>query len=198
MSNSDIPTFTKSGEGDQTFLQLLPSGHVMVKDGRSLDQYVNDPRLVERRREELSRRAVTSPMPMVVCRYENYRAAFDPVPVGPKTFTVDEIEAYLQGWLFDPPIQEAWVAIANGLSQLRCDQDGIEARTERVKAAHRRDVSISAYRRMISRLIVAVERANDNPWHEDTVEYSDLRRWAQDEADAGRRLLTEGETDDRA
>jgi hypothetical protein len=44
-------------------------------------------------------------------------------------FTVDEIEDYLRGWLTSPPTAEAFAAVANGLSQLRCDQDGIAAIT---------------------------------------------------------------------
>ena len=45
------------------------------------------------------------------------------------SFTVDEIEEYLQGWLTLPHSDEAFAAIANGLSQLRCGEDGLEAET---------------------------------------------------------------------
>lgn len=40
-------------------------------------------------------------------------------------FTVDQIEEYFTGWLFTPVDPAAQAAIANGLSQLRCDEDGI-------------------------------------------------------------------------
>ncbi len=50
-----------------------------------------------------------------------------------RTFTVDEIEDYLTGWLLTPVDPAAEAAIANGLSQLRCEQDGIEATSERLR-----------------------------------------------------------------
>lgn len=46
------------------------------------------------------------------------------------TYSVDEIERYLLGWLSHPPPEEAMTAIHNGLAMLRDPQDGMAARRE--------------------------------------------------------------------
>ncbi len=45
-----------------------------------------------------------------------------------RVFTVDQIEEYLLGWSLAGKSPEEFAIIKNSLSQLRCDQDGIEAK----------------------------------------------------------------------
>ena len=49
MSTKPIPTHDKFGGLSETFL-TIKNGRILVKDGRSLEEYINDPRLVERRK----------------------------------------------------------------------------------------------------------------------------------------------------
>lgn len=50
-----------------------------------------------------------------------------------RAYTVNEIEDYLTGQLFTTSNTDARMAISNALAQLRCPNDGIEARIERLE-----------------------------------------------------------------
>jgi hypothetical protein len=52
MKKKRIPKSSKSGL-DEYFLVLRENGRVEVKDGRTLEEYINDPRLVKRRKSQL-------------------------------------------------------------------------------------------------------------------------------------------------
>ncbi len=61
MKKKRIPKCTKSGL-DEYFLVLRANGRVEVKDGRTLEEYINDSRLVRRRKSPLG-----GEIEMVVC-----------------------------------------------------------------------------------------------------------------------------------
>lgn len=46
-----IPKFTKWGGLDEYFLVCKPSGRIEVKDGRTLEEYINDPRFIKQRKK---------------------------------------------------------------------------------------------------------------------------------------------------
>lgn len=46
-----IPKLTKWGL-DEYFLVCRPSGKIEVKDGRTLEEYINDPRFIKQRKKE--------------------------------------------------------------------------------------------------------------------------------------------------
>ena len=60
-----------------------------------------------------------------------------------KTYTVEQIEYYLRGWLSSESHPEVQAAVANGLANLRDDQDGIEATTENRPITARQIAAIS-------------------------------------------------------
>ena len=60
----NIPKATPWGPSE-TFLECGPDGVVRVKDGRTLEEYINDPRLVNRRRLILAAGA-QHPIPMIL------------------------------------------------------------------------------------------------------------------------------------
>jgi hypothetical protein len=45
-----IPTVDQWGSLSEAFLECGKDGIIRVKDGRTLDEYINDPRLVKRRK----------------------------------------------------------------------------------------------------------------------------------------------------
>lgn len=57
----------------ETFLECRPDGVVQVKDGRSLEEYINDPRFVARRKKQIK-----STKPMVLCDAEVFGMAAIP------------------------------------------------------------------------------------------------------------------------
>ena len=61
-----IPTHDRWGHLSETFLQLDPEGRVEVKDGRTLEEYINDPRLCALRKR------YGQGFHMVVCSLDTY------------------------------------------------------------------------------------------------------------------------------
>lgn len=55
-----IPSVSPLGFLSEYFLECQPDGVIRVKDGRSLECYINDPRLVERRKGKSSEMAICS------------------------------------------------------------------------------------------------------------------------------------------
>lgn len=51
MKRKRIPKVLPFGGIDEYFLQSGPDGILRVKDGRTLEEYLNDPRLVKRRKK---------------------------------------------------------------------------------------------------------------------------------------------------
>lgn len=74
MSGSpEIPKATPWGPSE-TFLECRPDGVVQVKDGRSLDEYINDPRLCERRKHD----AAEGNVPMIISTAKTFEMGLMP------------------------------------------------------------------------------------------------------------------------
>jgi len=73
-----IPELDSFGILVERFLHLLPDGRIVVKDGRALEEYINDPRLVARRKEVMDRRSPSQPIEMVLVNYERSLIGFIP------------------------------------------------------------------------------------------------------------------------
>lgn len=65
MKLKPIPTVNHWGFLSETFLICDLDGKIKVKDGRTLEEYINDPRIVARRKKPMKDR--TEPCDMVVC-----------------------------------------------------------------------------------------------------------------------------------
>ena len=74
MKRKRIPKLTKSGGLDEYFLVCRPSGKIEVKDGRTLEEYINDPRLVKMRKKA----ARSEDVEMILC--SRHLAEWDIIP----------------------------------------------------------------------------------------------------------------------
>lgn len=66
-----IPEINQWGFFSEYFLECGEDGIVRVKDGRTLEEYLNDPRFVERRKGK-------GGFPMVICDSKTYERALIP------------------------------------------------------------------------------------------------------------------------
>lgn len=67
-----VTELDKWGFPKETFLQLEPDGRVTVKDGRSLEEFLNDPRLTKKRRKWMGKRNQEKPEPMMCVSLQGY------------------------------------------------------------------------------------------------------------------------------
>ena len=69
--NKPIPHTTKKQPIiTQPLMELSKDGKYRVVDGRSLEEYINDPRLVRKRKKLMSSKP--GPVPAVICPYSDY------------------------------------------------------------------------------------------------------------------------------
>ena len=72
MKNKPIPTVGPLGVLSECFLECGRDGVVRIKDGRSLEEYINDPRIVARRKNTADVTQAPGPTPMVLCTEDAY------------------------------------------------------------------------------------------------------------------------------
>ena len=72
-----IPKLTKLGL-DEYFLVCRPSGKIEVKDGRTLEEYINDPRFIKQRIKQRKKEKCTDDIEMIL--YERKLAEWGIIP----------------------------------------------------------------------------------------------------------------------